>query len=251
MTAPAAGPHTRPAALIAALQPWAEIAETQHRRLMDFADPEDAAEILWVGAGAARAATWWATRRAGQMAAIDPDRGSIAWAERTARSAGIGQRVTLQCAHADDLPHTEAVFDLVVAMLVFDPAADPEAAVAQAARVVRPLHPVVVAVPMWSGSPIVGAEAALARVGIRPRFLTEWKQVARDAGLVEVTAEAVMRDGRWLARGTLGAVVRAFSTAGLDGARTALSGSVRTLRALVRRGAIGLGMVRGVRWPAE
>lgn len=97
----------------------------------------------------------------------------------------------------------------------------------------------------------MGAEAALARVGIRPRFLTEWKQVARDAGLVEVTAEAVMRDGRWLARGTLGAVVRAFSTAGLDGARTALSGSVRTLRALVRRGAIGLGMVRGVRWPAE
>jgi len=251
VTAPARDLRARPGALVAALQPWAEVAEAQHRRLMDFADPEEAAEILWVGAGAARAAIWWATRRTGHMAAIDPDAGSIAWAERTARSAGLGSRVTLQGAHADDLPHTEAVFDIVVAMLVFDPAADPEAAIAQAARVVRPLQPVVIAVPVWSGSPVADAEVELAEVGIRPRHLTAWKQVVRDAGLVEITAETVMRDGRWLARGTIGAVVRAFSAAGFDGARTAVSRPVRTLRALARRGAIGLAMVRGVRWPAE
>jgi len=94
VTASAKRPRIRPAALVAALQPWAEVAEAQHRRLMDFADPEEAAEILWVGAGAARAAIWWATRRTGHMSAIDPDAGSIAWAERAARSAGLGARVT-------------------------------------------------------------------------------------------------------------------------------------------------------------
>lgn len=251
MSRPPAGGGFRPAALVSALQPWALVGEAEHRRLMHFADPEDGWEILWVGAGAARAATWWATRRAGRGTAIDPDPGAIAWAQRAARAAGVAGRVTLQSGRADDLPHSEAVFDLVILTLLFAPGADPEAAIRQAAHVVRPLRPVVAAVPAWSGSPVEAADADLERVGVRPRFLTAWKQVARDAGLVEITGEAVLRDGPWIAEGVLGAVVRAFATAGLDGARTAVSGPVRTLRTLAHRGAVGLAMVRGVRWPAE
>jgi SAM-dependent methyltransferase len=250
VTRPPADGRLRPAALVAALQPWAEIGETEHRRLMDFASPEAGWEILWVGAGAARAATWWAARREGRGTAIDPDTGSIAWAQRAARVAGVGARVTLQHGRADDLPHSEAVFDLVIVALPFDPGVDSEAAIRQAAHVVRPLRPVVAAVPVWSGSPVEGADAQLERVGVRPRFLTAWKQVAKDAGLVEITGEAVMRDRPWLADRLLGAVVRAFAAAGLDGVRTALSQPVRTLRTLARRGAVGLAMVRGVRWPA-
>lgn len=241
----------RPAALVSALQPWAEIGKAEHRRLMDFATPEPGWEILWVGAGAARAATWWAARREGRGTAIDPDAGSIAWAQRAARAAGVGARVTLQGGRADDLPHTEAVFDLVILTLLFDPGVDPEAAIQQATHVVRPLQPVVAAVPAWSGSPVESAQADLERVGVRPRFLTAWKQAAKDAGLVEITGEAVMRDGPWLADGVLGAAVRAFATAGFEGVRTAFSGPVRTLRTLAHRGAVGLAMVRGVRWPAE
>jgi SAM-dependent methyltransferase len=241
----------RPAALISALQPWTVVGEAEHRRLMDFADPEDGWEILWVGAGAARAATWWATRREGRGTAIDPDPASIAWAQRAARAAGVDARVTLQSGRADDLPHTEAVFDLVILTLLFDPGVDPEAAIHQAAHVVRPLRPVVAAVPAWSGSPVESADADLNRVGVRPRFLTAWKQVARDAGLVEIAGEAVLRDGPWLADGAVGSAIRAFATTGLNGVRTALSGPVRTLRALAHRGAVGLAMVRGVRWPAE
>jgi len=243
--------RVRPGALITALQPWAEVGEPLHRRLLGFTDPEDGWEILWAGAGAARAATWWSTRRSGSGTAIDPDAHSVGWAQRVARGAGVGARVTLQPGRVDDLPYTEAVFDLVVTTLVFDPEPDPAAAIAQAVRVVRPLHPVVVAVPVWSGSPVESAEPALAGLGVRPRFLTAWKQVAREAGLVEISGETILRDGHWIARGTVGAVTRAVRTAGLDGARTALSGAVRTLRHLARRGALDLAMVRGVRWPAE
>jgi SAM-dependent methyltransferase len=247
---PPADARIRPAALVATLQPWTEIAEAQHRRVLDFADPEDGWEILWVGAGAARAATWWAARQGGNATAVDPDPGAIAWAQRAARGAGVGARVTLQGGRADDLPHTEAVFDLVIVTLLFDPGVDTESAIRQAAHVVRPLRPVVAVVPAWSGSPADGAEAELDRVGVRPRFLTAWKQVARDAGLVEIVGETVLRDGPWLATGVVAAAARAFAMAGLDGVRAALGRPVRTLRRLARRGAVGLAMVRGVRWPA-
>jgi SAM-dependent methyltransferase len=181
---------------------------------------------------------------------VDPDPGAIAWAQRAARGAGVGARVTLQGGRADDLPHTEAVFDLVIVTLLFDPGVDTESAIRQAAHVVRPLRPVVAVVPAWSGSPADGAEAELDRVGVRPRFLTAWKQVARDAGLVEIVGETVLRDGPWLATGVVAAAARAFAMAGLDGVRAALGRPVRTLRRLARRGAVGLAMVRGVRWPA-
>ena len=90
--------------------------------------------------------------------------------------------------------------------------------------------------------------APLAAIGVHPRFLTAWKQVARDAGLVEVTAESVAGDRRWLVEGTLGPITRAWRAAGLDGARTILSAPVRILRRLVHRRVIDLAMVRGVRW---
>jgi SAM-dependent methyltransferase len=244
---PESGSRLRTPVLASALQPWADLAEALHRRLLHFADHEEGWEILWVGAGAARAATWWVAR-GGQAAAVDPNPAAVAWAERAARAAGAGAHLMLQVGRADNLPHTDAVYDLVIATLGFDPGVDAVEAVAQAARVVRPLHPVLLAVPIWAGTPDPRAEQSLEALGMHPRFLTAWKQVARDAGLVEVTAQAASTDGRWLAEGTLGPLARAWQAAGLDGVRTLLSAPVRTLRRLVRRRALDLAMVRGVRW---
>jgi len=244
---PDSGTGLRISILASALQPWADVAETLHRRLLHFADHEEGWEILWVGAGAARAATWWVSR-GGQAAAVDPNPAAVAWAERAVRAAGAGAHLTLQVGRADDLPHTDAVYDLVITALGFDPGVDVVEAVAQAARVVRPLRPVLLAVPIWAGTPDPRAEPSLAALGLHPRFLTAWKQVARDAGLVEVTAGAASTDGRWLAEGTVGPLARAWQGAGLEGVRTLLSAPVRTLRRLVRRRAIDLAMVRGVRW---
>jgi SAM-dependent methyltransferase len=245
---PPSGTRLRTSILASALQPWADVAEKLHRRLLHFADHEEGWEILWVGAGAARAATWWVSRSGGHAAAVDPNPGAVAWAERAARAAGAGALLTLHVGSADNLPHSDEVYDLVVMTLGFDPGVDPAAAVVQAARVVRPLRPVVLAVPIWTGTPDPRAETALDALGVRPRFLTAWKQVARDAGLVEVTAEGASEDGRWLAEGTVKPLARAWQSAGLDGVRTLLSAPVRTLRRLVRRRVIDLAMVRGVRW---
>jgi SAM-dependent methyltransferase len=244
------GPRARAGTLVAALQPWHGVAEPLHRRIVHFADPEGGAEVLWVGAGAARAAIWWAGRSGVPTSAVDPNADAVAWSERAARAAGVGRRVTLQAGRADDLPHADGVFDLVVTTCAFDCDLDPEEAVRQAARVVRPLRPVVFVVPMWFGTPAEEAEELLGAIGMRPRFLAAWKQVAREAGLVEIGAEEVPRDGRFLAEGMLGPMARAWRTAGADGARVILGGPVRLLRRLVRRRVVGLGMVRGARWPA-
>lgn len=248
MSDPAGGRRLSTEAMAPALQPWADIGETVHRRLLHFADHEEGWEILWVGTGAARVATWWIGRSDRHAAAVDPNPRAVAWAERAAVSAGLGARLTVQVGHADDLPYADAVYDLVIASLLFDPAVDPPAAVAQATRVVRPLCPVLLAVPVWSGTPAEEAEADLAAVGVRPRFLTAWKQVARDAGLVDVSAESVTTDGRWLAEGVVGPIARAWRSAGLEGARTVLSAPVKHFRRLVDRRVIDLAMVRGVRW---
>jgi SAM-dependent methyltransferase len=183
--------------------------------------------------------------------AVDPSPAAIGWAERAARSAGLGGRVSLQEGHADDLPHTEAVFDLVIAMLLFDPATDPVEALQQASRVVRPMCSVVAAAPVWPGTPPTGVETMIGAIGVRPRFLTAWKQAAREAGLVEVTAETALPSRPWLSAGLVGIVARGWYAAGLEGARTVLSAPVRTFRHLVRTRALDLAVVRGVRWPTE
>jgi SAM-dependent methyltransferase len=235
-------------AIVSALQPWHEVAEPIYQRAVNLGDPAPNAEILWVGAGAARAAAWWALKRRVHTAAVDPSGRTVAWAERAARGSGIASLVTLQHGRPDDLPHEADVFDLVVTTIVFDPTSDPGEAIRQAVRVVRPLSPVVLVLPMWLGAPHEQAEGVLGVLGLRPRFLTVWKQAVRDAGLVEVSAEELPRDGHWLADGILRPAARAWYAAGFGGARAVFSPAVRLLRRLARQRALGLGMLRGVKW---
>lgn len=235
-------------AVVSALQPWHGFAEAIYRQALDVGDPAPGAEILWIGAGAARAAAWWALKEHAHTSAVDPSGRNVAWAERAARDGGVASLVTVQHGRSDDLPHEDAVFDLVVNTVVFDPQSDPAQSIQQTSHVVRPLGPVVLVVPMWLGTPEEQGTAELAELGVHPRFLTVWKKTAREAGLVEVTAEEFPRDGRWLADGFLGPAARAWYAAGLDGARALFSPSVRMLRRLVRQQALGLGFVRGVRW---
>jgi SAM-dependent methyltransferase len=235
-------------AIVSALQPWHEVADPIYQRAVSLGDPAPDAEILWIGAGAARAAAWWALKCRTHTAAVDPSGRMVSWAERAARGSGIASLVTLQRGQPDDLPHEAGVFDLVVSTIAFDPGSDPGESIRQAVRVVRPLSPVVLVVPMWLGTPDAQGEAELGVLGVRPRFLTVWKQVARDAGLVEVTAEELARDGHWLADGILRPAARAWYAAGLAGARVVFSPAVRLLRRLAKQRALGLGFLRGVKW---
>ena len=109
-----------------------------------------------------------------------------------ARARAMGRQVGLQYEHAplDDLPHESNVFDAVIGEPVLSAAADPARAVAELVRVARPLAPVILLQLTWSSE--ISPEArqrVVARLGLRPLLLVEWKQLMRDAGAVELQVQ--------------------------------------------------------------
>ncbi|HYA52785.1 MAG TPA: class I SAM-dependent methyltransferase, partial [Streptosporangiaceae bacterium] len=219
-----------------------------HQRLVRFTDPWEGQEVLWIGCGAGRSPLWWAERFGAHVHGIDPDADAIARAEQAARAAGLWQRVVFQTADPGSLPHESQTFDLTVLNALYVDATDASAIVREAARAARPMTPVVAIVPTWLGTASPGDARQIARLGLSPCQLVEWKQVFRDAGLVEVTVDEAA-DGGWLMPGLAGALARAWRGARWRGLAAVLSRPAAALRKLSRRRVLGLCLVKGIRWP--
>jgi ubiquinone/menaquinone biosynthesis C-methylase UbiE len=71
-----------------------------------------------------------------ELVGIDPDAGFLERARR--RAAAIGRPVTLLVARAEALPFADRSFDTVIATLVFCTIAEPEQALREVHRVLRP-----------------------------------------------------------------------------------------------------------------
>jgi hypothetical protein len=111
------------------------------------------------------------------------------------------------------------------------------------------MTPVVAIVPTWLGTPSEPDTRQIARLGLSPYQLVEWKQVFRDAGLVELAVDDAALDGAWLVSGLTGAVARAWRASRWKGLKAVLSRPATVLRNLSRRRVLGLALVKGVRWP--
>jgi hypothetical protein len=77
----------------------------------------------------------------------------------------------------------------------------------------------------------------------------EWKGFFRAAGIVELAVEEAALDGKWIADGWVGLLVRGWRAARWTGLRAVLSRQFVTLRRLARRRVLGLSIVKGTRWP--
>jgi len=235
--------------LLTVLQPWREVDEGIHRRLAHLAEPSAEQETLWIGCGAGRSPLWWAERYGGHMHGVDADAGAIEQAEQSARWAGLAERVLFQTAEPVSLPHEDQTFDLVVLNGLYVNAADAQAVIGEAARVVRPMCAVVAILPTWLQVPPAADAGRMARLGLSPHQLVEWKQLLRDAGLVDLAVDEAAADGGWLAHGASGALARAWRAARWRGLVAVVSEPARALRRLVRQRALGLALVKGMRWP--
>lgn len=235
--------------LLMALQPWREVDEIIHRRLVQLVDPRPGQEVLWIGCGSGRSVLWWAGRLGVHVHGIDQDAAAIEHADAAARAAGLSARVTLQLGDPANLPHEAQTFDIAVAHVLYLPGADGAPVVREAARVVRPLGAVVAVVPTWLSRPPDRDVRAIEALGVRPLVLMEWKQAFRDAGLVELTVEDAALDGAWLAHRWPWVVHRAWRVGGWAAVGAALSRPVFALKRLAQRRALGLSIVRGTRWP--
>lgn len=248
----------------AVLGRWRATGDDLYREVARLTDAGPGTEILVAGCGAGMAAEWLAVRTGASVTGVDPDAESIARAETLARDAGVGERLHYTESALDDLPHETAVFDIALGEPALSAAADPGRAVGELARVTRPMGRVVLLQPTWTSEISDSARDMLVeRLGLRPQLLVEWKQMMRDAGLVELQVEdwtdGAAPGGRsgsgehevpelaWHEKARITGA--AWRHSGWRVARGAVERETRLLRVLSRERAVGFQLITGVKWP--
>ena len=243
---------------------WRATGEELYREVADLAEARGGMELLVAGCGEGITAEWLAARTGAAVTGVDPDPARIACAERRLRDFVSDVRLTFDVAPLDDLPHETAVFDAAVGESAIAAASDPQRALAELVRVVKPLGRVVLLVPTWTSEiPEGDREALVERLGLRPFLLVEWKQMSREAGLVDLTVQD-WSEGGTSGRGTTqtSEVVpaltwrekaqiagRAWRRRGWRAARGAVKRELELLEELSRERALGFQVISGVKWP--
>jgi SAM-dependent methyltransferase len=242
---------------------WRATGEDLYREVAVLAEARQDTELLVAGSGDGVTAEWLAARTGASITGVDPDPRRIARAEaRRAKSTTAG-RISYEVAPLDDLPHETAVFDAAVGEAAIAAAADPARALRELVRVTKPLGHVVLLLPTWTSEIAVGdREALVQRLGLRPYLLVEWKQMLREAGLVDITIQD-WSDGGPSARSTtprdaMPALTwrqkahitgRAWRRRGWRAARGAVQREIELLDELSRDRALGFQLLTGVKWP--
>ena len=246
---------------------WRATGEDLYRELVHLLEPAPGKEVLVSGCGDGVTAEWLARRTGAAITGVDPSPERIGRAEARRRAIVIPPTLTYQQAPLDDLPHEDEVFDASVGEPVLAAATDPERAVAELVRVTKPMGPVVLLQPTWSSDIAMGArELLVERLGLRPHLLVEWKQMLRDAGVVEIQVQDWTSGGPGASatratgsRGALEAKLtwqqkmqiagRAWRRWGWREARGAVERETTLLRELSRERSIGFQLIKGVKWP--
>jgi hypothetical protein len=163
----------------------------------------------------------------------------------------------------DNLPHENAVFDAAIGEPTLAAAGSPSRAVAELVRVTKPMGHVVLLLPTWTSDiPADDREPIVERLGLRPHLLVEWKQMLRDAGVVEVVVQD-WSDGGPGARASGNRPVvpqltwrqkahvagRALRRSGWRAARMSVRREAALLRELSQARALGFHLISGVKWP--
>jgi len=250
---------------MAVLGKWRATGEELYREVARLIDAEPGREVLVSGCGDGVTTDWLAGRTGATVTGVDPDPVRIEEAERRAREAARGSTLSYQPGKLEDLPYEDAVFDAAVGEPTISALDDAERAIAELARVTRPMGPIVLLQPTWS-SDIKGAarDMLVERLGLRPRLLVEWKQMMRDAGVVDIQVQDWTSGGPVGGSGSVRPILdpatltwqqkmqivgRAWRRWGWREARTAVERETTLLKELSRERAIGFQLIKGVKWP--
>ncbi len=146
-------------------------------------------EFLIVPAATGSATRFLAGATGAHGVGVDPDPDLVAHAVERARVAGLGALVQFDPGDPDDLPYTDAVFDVAIGEIGLS-ASDAECAVRELVRVVRPGGRVLLVQPVWTADVEEGRKTVLARrLGFRPYLPQRWKVMLRAAGARDLYAE--------------------------------------------------------------
>lgn len=245
---------------MAIIDRWRATGEDLYREVARLADLQEGQEVIVAGCGRGVTSEWLARRTGAIMTGVDPDRTDIEQADERAREVGLP--LTFQQGPLDDLPYESNVFDAAIGEPEIAAAADAERAVSELVRVTKPMGPVVLLELTWSSElPASRRELVVERLGLRPRLLVEWKQMLRDAGVVDIQVddwtnecddELAAEEGasfqlNWQEK--LQVMGRALRRSGWAEARQALTRETELLRDLSRERSMNFSIIKGVKWP--
>ena len=196
---------------------------------------------------------------------VDSDPALVDDAGRRSRESGMEGAFTFETALLDDLPYRDGTFDVAIGEIGLATSADPARAVRELARVTRPYGCVVLVQLIWTGNVDPSRrEILVGALGARPMILVEWKQLLRDAGVVELVVEdwsdapSPFRPAAgpfpdfariFSLRERLGILLRAWKRWGWSGVRGAILREREIHRLLTRERVLGLSLIKGTRWP--
>ena len=258
---------------------WRATGEDLYREVARIVEAHPGQEIVVSGCGEGETSEWVASHTRAAVTGVDPSYEAIERAEARARENPEPLPLSYQTARLDDLPHEDNVFDVAIGEPVLAAAGDPDRAVAELARVTKPMGVVVLMQLTWSSDLSAEArELLVERLGMRPHLLVEWKQMLRDAGVVDIqvqdwTTGAPSTAGRTSGR-TSGRITGSFEAAtpqlawqdkvriaarawgnwgmragALRAGRGAIEREETLLRELSRERALGFQVIKGVKWP--
>lgn len=240
---------------------WRATGEELYREVARLMEAQSGKEIVVSGAGEGETSEWLAAKTGASVTGVDASEERIERAEARARELLEPLSLSYQHAALDDLPHESNVFDAAIGEPLLSAAADVERAVAELARVTKPMGSVVLLQLTWSSDMSESArEMLVERLGLRPRLLVEWKQMMRAAGLVEIQVQDWTEAGAkataeadeepiltWQQKVQIAG--RAWRQLGWRGARGAVARERALLKELTRERALGFQLLKGVKWP--
>ena len=240
---------------------WRATGEELYREVASLTDAGPGKEIVVSGSGEGETSQWLAAKTGASITGVDPSEERIERAEARARELKTPLPLSYQQTPLDDLPHESNVFDAGLAEPLLSSAADAERAVAELTRVTKPMGPVVLLQLTWSSDMSESArEMLVERLGLRPHLLIEWKQMMREAGLVEIQVQDWTEAGAkaaaeadeepmltWQQKVQIAG--RAWRQLGWKGARGAVARERALLKELTRERALGFQLLKGVKWP--
>ena len=247
---------------------WRATGDDLYREVAELTEAAPGREIIVSGCGDGVTTEWIAARTGAAVTGVDPTAERIEAAEARARLRLEPLHLSYQQAALDDLPHEDAVFDAAIGEPVLASASDPERAVTELVRVTKPMGTIVLLQPTWSSEIATGArELLVERLGLRPHLLVEWKQMLRDAGVVDIQVQDWTSGGPGSSGRSTGTnrayaepaqlnwqqkmqiVGRAWRKWGWREARGAVERETTLLKELSKERALGFQLLKGVKWP--
>ena len=199
---------------------------------------------------------------------LDPDPMLVGEADMRARTREVADRLHYQTSPLDDLPYQDGIFDAAIGEVGLAALVDPARAVRELVRVTRPMGTVALVQLIWTGNVDEDKRDILVQhLGAHPLLLVEWKQILREAGVVELHVEdwsdsaspfrpAVRAPFHDIAeifslRQKFLILRRAMQRWGWRGVRGAIVREQEIHQLLTRQRVLGLSLIMGTKWGVE